>query len=74
MLDRNIDTTSATLLALPVENRIKYTEKLLDDLARSIWNDSLNERDKDNMLRISGKMLQSVNQAKGLALEILEED
>lgn len=76
MLDRNSDTlhTSAYLLTLPVESRIEYTEKLLDDLTRSIWGDSFNEGDKGKMESIAGRMLHSVKQARELALQILEED
>ena len=76
MLDRNSGPlhTSAYLLTLSVESRIEYTEKLLDDLTRSIWGDSFNKRDKEKMERIAGRMFHSVKQVKELALEILEED
>lgn len=76
MLDRNSDTlhTPAYLLTLPVESRIEYTEKLLDDLTRSIWGDSFNKRDKGKMESIADDMLHGVKQVKELALQILEED
>jgi hypothetical protein len=76
MLDRNSDPLhrSDYLLTLPVESRIEYTEKLLDDLTRSIWGDSFSKRDKEKMERIADRTLHSVKQAKELALEILEED
>jgi hypothetical protein len=76
MLDRNNDTLhmSAYLSTLSVESRIEYTEKLLDDLTRSIWGDSFNERDKAKMESIADRTLRSVKQVKGLALQILEED
>lgn len=76
MLDRNSDSLhrSDYLLTLPVESRIEYTEKLLDDLTRSIWGDSFNKEDKEIMEGIANRMLHGVKQAKGLALDILEED
>ena len=76
MLDRNRDIlhTPAYLLTLPVESRIEYAEKLLDDLTRSIWGDSFNKRDKEKMETIAGRLFHSVKQVKELALEILEED
>lgn len=76
MLDRNSDAlnTSAYLLTLPVESRIEFTEKLLDDLTRSIWGDSFSKGDKWEMESSAGRMLHSVKQAKKLALQILEED
>lgn len=76
MLDRNSDIlrTPASLLTLPVESRIEYMEKLVDDVARSIWGDSFDKADKLKMESTASRMLRSVKHARGLALEILEED
>jgi hypothetical protein len=76
MLDRKSEKlyTSAYLATLPVESRIEYVEKLLDELARSIWGDSFNKADKEKMESIADKMFHGVKQVKEIALQILEED
>ena len=75
MPDRNHTSyTSADLSTLPIESRIEYVEKLLDDLMRSIWGDSFSKRDKEKMESIAREMSHSVKQVKELALGILEED
>ena len=66
--------TSAHLSTLPIESRIEYVEKLVDELTRSIWGDSFSKRDKEKMESIAREMIHSVKQAKELALGILEED
>ena len=71
-LNSNIQRTSAYLSTLPVESRIEFNEKILDDLARSIWGDSFNERGIGKMESAAGRMLNSVKQARKLALQILE--
>lgn len=62
MLNGNSDTshTSAYLLTLPVESRIEYTEKLVDELAQSIWGDAFTEGDKRETESVAGKMMRGV--------------